>query len=118
MTNEEYQQLLKQGSRSFRIKNSAEGGREPAKPQQNTSHEPLAETQVKERNTGKVIIRYTSVTKRPLDSDNACSKYHTDALRYCGVIKGDSFKEAEIITTQRKCNKNESPHTIIEITYP
>ncbi len=78
-------------------------------------HEPLAKAQVQEASSGRVLVRITSVRNRLLDDDNLCEKFHVDCLRYYGVIRGDSTKEAKIEVLQRKPEPDEPEHTLIEV---
>lgn len=81
------------------------------------SHGALAKTEAQETNTGRLLIRYTSVRKRLLDEDNISSKWATDCLRYVGAIRGDEPEKVAIQTGQRKVKAGEEEHTLIEI-YP
>lgn len=81
------------------------------------SNEPLATPQAKKRDTAKYNISVVAVRSRLLDEDNLAEKYHIDALRYAGLIHSDAPDQTRIITTQRKCQKNEKEHIEITITY-
>lgn len=76
---------------------------------------PLAESKAKETNPERFLVRLTSVRKRLGDEDNICGKFHVDALRYAGIIPDDCPDICSIRTTQRKCEKGEEEHTLIEV---
>lgn len=76
---------------------------------------PLAESKAKEANPERFLVRLTSVRKRLADEDGLCGKVHTDALRYAGIIPDDRPEICSIRTTQRKCDKGEEEHTLIEV---
>lgn len=71
--------------------------------------------QAHESNPSKYVVRVTSVRKRLLDEDNICEKLTVDGLRYAGIIPSDAPDKTHIITTQRKVQKGETEHTLIEI---
>ena len=61
-------------------------------------------------------IRFVSVRKRLCDPDNLAAKWLLDCLRYCGIIDGDEPEKISYEIGQRKCQKHETEHTIIEVT--
>lgn len=71
--------------------------------------------EAKEGNSGLYIVRVTSHRVRPLDDDNLCEKFHVDALRYAGILSGDSPDKARIVTTEKKVKKKSQEKTLIEI---
>lgn len=64
----------------------------------------------------RFVICITSFRKKLLDTDNLCSKWFTDALRYAAILPGDSPDEAFIFTTQEKVADESEERTEIEIT--
>lgn len=74
----------------------------------------LGQTQTKNGDSKGFLVRITSVRKRLLDEDNLCGKYHTDCLRYAGVLPTDAPDKTHIQTTQRKTKKGEEEHTIVD----
>ena len=76
---------------------------------------PLAKSAPKEVPSEPVFIRIVSVRKRLLDPDNISEKWALDALRYCGAIHGDEPDKITLETSQRKAEKGEEEHTLIEI---
>jgi len=80
--------------------------------------EPLAESEGKKEASGRVHFKFISVRKRLIDPDNVSVKWLLDCCRRIGLVKGDEHDKVTIETTQRRANKEEKEHTIIEITYP
>ena len=78
-------------------------------------NEPLAEGQGEKTNAGKFSVRFISVRKRLLDPDNLSCKWLLDSLRYASIISGDEPEKITLEVTQRKCRKDESEHTIVEV---
>ena len=76
----------------------------------------LGEVKAKKRDTGFYVVRLTSYRCRLLDTDNLCGKYHTDVLRYAGILHADSPETCRIETRQEKVKKKEDQRTLIEIT--
>jgi hypothetical protein len=77
---------------------------------------PSLDSEKVQRPTGKrFLVRVESVRKRLLDPDNLCEKYHVDLLRYCGAIPGDTPQQIDLETSQRKAEKGEEEHTLIEV---
>lgn len=93
------------------------GGGEIAKLECPYVNAPLDAPQVKAPGSGRYVVCVTSVRKRLLDEDNLAEKFHIDALRYAGLISGDSPDKTKILTSQRKCEKDEKEHIEITITY-
>lgn len=83
--------------------------------ERNPRHATLEPPQPQRRDTTRFIVRVTAVRKRLIDVDNLCEKYHVDALRYCGLLPSDAPERTQIETSQRKAEKNEAPHVILEI---
>lgn len=110
LTRTEYDALLKRNPKLH-----PEDTRQSSKLEQDHKNEQVEFSQVKEGNTFKGLICITDVRKRLLDDDNLAEKFHVDCLRYEKIIQGDSTGYFRIFTTQRKCTKEESPHTLIEI---
>lgn len=80
-----------------------------------TGDEPLGQVATEAINPAKLIVRIVSFRRRLLDTDNLASKWHTDALRYAGIIPSDAPYECEIQTTQVKVTTESAEHTLIEI---
>lgn len=78
-----------------------------------TSRKKLAEKE----DTGRFLVRVTSVRTRLVDEDNLCEKYVVDCCRYAGLIPEDCPGRTKIEVAQRKAEKGEEPHTEIEIHY-
>ena len=91
---------------------------EAAKLERNSRNGPLAKSEAEKGNPERVLVRVTSVRKRLIDEDNLAEKYHVDCCRYAGLIHGDSPDQTKIEVCQRKAEKDEAEHTIIEITTP
>ena len=89
-----------------------------AKLERNLGNGPLAKGEAEKGNPERVLIRVTSVRKRLIDEDNLAEKYHVDCCRYAGLIHGDEPSKTKIEVCQRKAEKDEAEHTIIEITTP
>ena len=79
---------------------------------------PLEAKEVQRRADGRFLVRVTSVRKRLADEDGLCEKYVLDCCRYAGLIPDDSPELCKVETCQRKAEKGEAEHTIIEITKP
>ena len=77
--------------------------------------EPLAKEEVQGQVSGRVLVCVTSVRKRLLDQDNLCEKFHVDLLRRAGVIYDDAPGQCQIETRQRKIEKGEQEHSLIEV---
>jgi hypothetical protein len=78
----------------------------------------LAKSEAEKGNPERVLVRVTSVRKRLIDEDNLAEKYHVDCCRYAGLIHGDEPSKTKIEVCQRKAEKGEAEHTILEITTP
>lgn len=75
----------------------------------------LVKAQAQRLDTGKFLVRVTSVRKFLLDEDNLCEKYAVDCLRYSGIIPSDGPRKTKIEVCQRKADKGEAEHVIIEV---
>ena len=91
---------------------------ETAKLERNLGNGSLAKGEAEKGNSERVLVRVTSVRKRLIDEDNLAEKYHVDCCRYAGLIHGDEPSKTKIEVCQRKAEKGEAEHTIIEITKP
>jgi len=80
--------------------------------------EPLAESKGKKEASGRVHFKFISVRKRLIDPDNVSVKWLLDCCRRIGLVKGDEHDKITLETAQRKAEKGEEEHTIIQITYP
>ncbi len=69
----------------------------------------------KAQDSKRLLVRVTSVRLRLIDEDNLCEKYVVDCCRYAGLLPGDGPATTRIQATQRKVEKGESEHTLIEI---
>ena len=63
----------------------------------------------------RVHVCFTSVRKRLLDPDNVVCKWTLDALRFSGVLRGDEPDKITLEIKQRKAEKGEEEHTLIEL---
>jgi hypothetical protein len=98
--------------------NQTDRAGETAKLERNLRNGPLAKSEAEKGNPERVLVRVTSVRKRLIDEDNLAEKYHVDCCRYAGLIHADSPDQTKIEVCQRKAEKDEAEHTIIEITTP
>jgi hypothetical protein len=92
-----------------------ESTRQAAKPKRAPVDAALAAPQAQSGDRPSFLVVITSVRKRLLDEDNLIGKFHTDLLRYSGVIPSDAPGETSIQTKQRKAAKGEEEHTVIEV---
>lgn len=116
MTRQEILRRYPNASPSFIRQNlGSEDSRKVAIVERGHETAPDAPSPIGKASTERFEIRYTSVRKRLLDDDNACSKFITDALRYEKVIPDDRPGICSILTTQRKCANGEAEHTVIEV---
>jgi len=83
--------------------------------EQDACPEPLATPHVQEPAKGRFLVRITSVRKRLADEDGLCEKYIVDCCRYAGILRNDDPGTARIETTQRKAEKGEEEHTVVEV---
>jgi hypothetical protein len=79
------------------------------------SDEPLEKKEVQGPVSNRFLVRVTAVRKRLLDEDNLCAKYHVDLCRYSGVIPDDAPGQCQIETRQRKAEKGEQEHSVVEV---
>lgn len=93
----------------------SEGIRKTSESQCDLGHEPLEPHKVKEEDPKRIILSYRIFRNRLLDPDNCFTKYHTDALRYQGLIKDDRDQDIEIRVKQIKSKEE---YVEIEIIYP
>lgn len=108
-------QLFPNASKSCLAANP-ENPRQVAKPERTDRPSELALARKAEKTgTERVHIRFTSVRKRLLDPDNVIPKWTLDALRYAGVIRGDEPEKITLEVAQRKAEKGETEHTLVEI---
>lgn len=77
--------------------------------------EPLEKKEVQGQSGNRFLVRVTAVRKRLLDEDNLCEKYHVDLCRYAGVLPDDAPGQCQIETRQRKAEKGEAEHSVIEV---
>lgn len=98
--------------------NQTDRAGEAAKLECNLGNGTLAKGEAEKGNSERVLVRVTSVRKRLIDEDNLAEKYHVDCCRYAGLIHGDEPSKTKIEVCQRKAEKDEAEHTIIEITTP
>lgn len=82
---------------------------------QATRNEPLAKNEVKEKDSGRVIINITSYRTRLCDPDNVSPKYIVDAMRYEGLIKNDTIQDIDLTVQQVKVKTRKEERTEIEI---
>lgn len=115
MNPDEIRKLFPHATKSLLAAN-AQDSRPVAKLEPNPKPRTLGSSKAEALDTGRILVRVTSVRKRLLDEDNLCEKYHVDCLRYSGLLLTDAPEAVQIITTQRKCEKGEEEHTLIEIS--
>ena len=89
-----------------------------AKLERAACNEPLATGKGKKEAFGRVHFKFVSVRKRLIDPDNVSVKWLLDCCRRIGLVAGDEHDKVTIETAQRKAEKSEEEHTIIEITKP
>jgi hypothetical protein len=90
-------------------------GSRNSKPKRPVRNEPLAKNEGKEKNTGRIHIRFTVYRKRLIDPDNIIAKYLIDSLRYAGAIPDDRAKDITLEIKQEKTREEEE--TLIELFY-
>lgn len=66
--------------------------------------------------SGKFAVCVTSYRKTLLDEDNLVEKYHVDAVRYAGILPGDSPEQASIQVRQVKVETDGEENTRIVIS--
>ena len=84
-----------------------------SKPKRAVRNEPLAKNEGKEKNAGRIHIRFTVKRKRLIDPDNIIAKYLIDCLRYAGAISDDRAKDITLEVKQEKTREEEE--TLIEL---
>ena len=89
-----------------------------AKLERPACNEPLATGKGEKEASGRVHFKFVSVRKRLIDPDNVSVKWLLDCCRRIGLVAGDEHDKVTIETAQRKAEKSEEEHTIIEITKP
>lgn len=107
MTINEFLRRFPNASKSAIAANCSDSARTPAVVERGPGVKPLAAPQAEEKNMARYVVRYTSVRKRLLDTDNLHSKTHTDWLRRNGYIPNDDPATVTIETRQRKCEPGE-----------
>lgn len=116
LTRQELESILKRNpSLSTETDGCSKNSRESPKLESDSKQKLVRGKKDKDRGTEQVYICITDIRRRLTDDDNLCEKFTVDCLRRYGVLKDDSVKFARIFTTQRKCEKGEDPHTLIEI---
>ena len=119
MNESDFKNLLSRGSKTFQsINNPTRDSRPPTKLESTLSNEPLATSQAKDENSRRCTIRYLNIRRRLLDSENLATKYHTDAMRYFGILKDDTYEMLKVEPDQRKAKKGEEEKIIITIEIP
>ena len=83
--------------------------------ERNSCNAPLEKKKIQGRTGASFLVRVTSVRKRLADEDGLCEKYFVDLCRYAGIIFDDAPGVCKIETSQRKVEKSEEEHTLIEI---
>lgn len=86
-----------------------------SKPKRAVRNESLAKNEGKEKNAGRIHIRFTVKRKRLIDPDNIIAKYLIDCLRYAGAISDDRAKDITLEIKQEKTREEEE--TLIELFY-
>lgn len=119
----ELKKLFKNASKSFIEANSGIDTRiaraKPTKPKPDSLQKPVGNNGNEEKSSAghatRYVVRYQDVRKRLLDTDNATGKWHCDFLRRAGVIPDDHPGICTIEMSQRKCEKGEEPHCLIQV---
>lgn len=93
----------------------AEGQRKSPQSKCSTSDVTLVENKDKKDDPKRITISYRVFRSRFCDPDNLLLKWHTDALRYEGLIKDDRYEDIEIRVQQFKSKEE---YVEIEIIYP
>lgn len=114
MTRERLKQLFPNASEAV-LALSAEDPRQAPKLERAPRDAALEPPQAQIPDSGRFLVRVTSIRARLLDPDNLAEKYHIDCLRYAGLLREDSAAEIEVETRQRKKAKGEEEHTLIEV---
>ena len=96
-------------------KHYAENSGADAAMERNSCNAPLEKKEVQRRTGASFLVRATSIRKRLADEDGLCEKYLVDCCRYAGIIPDDAPGVCKIKTGQRKVEKGEEEHTLIEI---
>lgn len=65
--------------------------------------------------SARFLVRVTSVRRRLIDEDNLCEKHVIDCCRHAGVIPDDRPGQTKIEVCQRKIQKWEAEHTLVEV---
>lgn len=94
-TSEQLKQRLE--SNPALARRNASSGAPTAKQEQTLQHALPHKAQAEGDDTGRTRICYQSYRVRLLDPENEETKFHTDALRYCGIIQDDRVQDVEII---------------------
>lgn len=118
MNPNELKRRFKNASQSFiraNQDNKSEGIGSSPKPQCGLGNVPLGKNKDKEANPKRIEIVYSVFRKRFCDPDNIFLKWHTDALRYEGLIKDDRYQDIEISVIQIQSKEE---YVEIEIIYP
>jgi hypothetical protein len=69
----------------------------------------------KEAGSKRRVLRYTIYRCKLLDPENVCTKFLTDALRYCGAIPDDTIADIEVRYRQKKVENESQEKTLIEL---
>lgn len=93
----------------------AEGQRKSPQPQRSPSDVALVKDEDKKDDSKRITISYRVFRSRFCDPDNLLLKWHTDALRYEGLIKDDRYEDIEIRVQQFKSKEE---YVEIKIVYP
>jgi hypothetical protein len=117
MTKNELSRRFPNASEAFlrANKDRVESEGESPKPECNLGNESLGKDEVKEVNSGRVKIIYHVFRSRLCDPDNVFLKYHTNGLRYEGLIRDDRNQDIEIEVEQFKSREE---FVIITLIYP
>jgi hypothetical protein len=113
-------EMFPRASQSFMKANETPNRSEASSsvPQQSTGKKSLGIDQGKTGNSSRCVLRYTSRRCRLLDEDNWCTKFFTDALRYCGALSNDTPDKVTISVMQEKVAHRCQEETVIELEYP
>lgn len=75
----------------------------------------LSARKAQKEDSGRFLVRVTSVRRILLDEDNLCEKFIVDCCRYAGLLPSDRPGKTKIEVAQRKVEKGEEEHTVVEL---
>jgi hypothetical protein len=96
MNEHKLRRLFPRASENFIQANSDKDPGETTELERHPGDAPLAESKVQKSTQRNFVVRYASRRHRLLDTDNTCSKFLTDLLRYAQIIDADSPDKTKI----------------------